>query len=95
MWLQYKVAQPNILGLQLGSAVTKLIPKIADSFRCFLFLLLYFKMFSMESLPHCPVHRKCLIITSDTYMVTKKKEGKEGEREGKEGRKERRDPVKK
>lgn len=50
MWLQFKTAQPNTLGLQLGATVTKLIPKIADSFHCFLFLILHFKMFARKSL---------------------------------------------
>lgn len=91
MWLQDKPAQPNIRGLQMGSTVTKLIPKIADSFHCFLFLLLCFKMFAMERLAHCPVHCKCLIITSYTYKFTKRRKGRRetgSERGRAEGREE-------
>lgn len=83
MWLQFKTARPNTLGLQLGATVTKLIPKIADSFHCFLFLLPHFKMFARKSLGNCPVCCKCLIITSYIYRFIK--EGTEGGKRGKEG----------
>lgn len=81
MWLQFKTAQPNTLGLQLGATVTKLIPKIADSFHCFLFLILHFKMFARKSLGNCPVFCKCLIITSYIYRFIKRRKGGREERE--------------
>lgn len=75
MWLQYRKAELNTLGLQLGSTESVI--------HCFLFLLLHYQMFAAWSLAHFPVHFACELLVIYACLLKGRTEGGwEEERKG-------------